>query len=236
MPKKTVVIGELQFSSKGEAKIYFSNILNKYPLGTQLSDSNFDDLMSLLLYHPKADEKVGSGVKSIKIDKGFYASNRCFHIIRTDDSVENFSIIKCIDGDHFPFHKFCIACRRVIEVDLRAIKIKHFEEHSDSEGRVKCPITNEKIKFDEAHVDHREPLTFSVIAHFFIKANNIALSEIEYITQGKYGNEFGDNDLTEKFRVWHHENAKLRVVKSKTNLAKSYLGRIANTKADKTLI
>jgi hypothetical protein len=40
MPKKPVVIGELQFSSKGEAKIYFSDILNKYPLGTQLSDSN----------------------------------------------------------------------------------------------------------------------------------------------------------------------------------------------------
>lgn len=235
MPKKPVVIGELQFSSKGAAKEYFSDILNKYPLGKELSDSDFDDIISLLLCHPKADEKVGSGVKSIKIDQGFYSSNRCFHIIRTDNSVEDFSIAKCIDGDHSLFHKFCIACRRAVDAELRAIKGKHFEEHSDSEGRVICPATKERIKFDEAHVDHREPFTFSAIAHFFIKANNIALCEIEYLTEGKYGNEFKDNELTEKFRAWHRENAKLRVVKGRTNLAKSHLGRVANTKADKTL-
>jgi hypothetical protein len=71
MPKKPVLVGELQFSSKGEARTYFSEILNKHPVGSGLSDSDFDDVMSLLLCHPKAGEKIGSGVKSIKLIRGF---------------------------------------------------------------------------------------------------------------------------------------------------------------------
>jgi hypothetical protein len=63
MPKKPVLVGELQFSSKGEARTYFSEILNKHPVGSGLSDSDFDDVMSLLLCHPKAGEKIGSGVE-----------------------------------------------------------------------------------------------------------------------------------------------------------------------------
>jgi hypothetical protein len=235
MPKKPVFVGELQFSSKGEARTYFSEILNKHPVGSGLSDSDFDDVMSLLMCHPKAAEKIGSGVKSIKINQGFYSANRCFHVVRTDGSVEDFSIGKCINGDHSAFHKFCIACRRAVESELRAMKGKYFEENGDSEHKVVCPITKEKIKFHEAHVDHREPFTFSSIVHFFIKANTININEVEYLTEGKYGNEFKDNFLTEKFRTWHRENAKLRVVKGKTNLSKSYLGRVTNTKADKTL-
>lgn len=39
MPRKPVVIGELRFNSKGEAKAYFSKILDKYSLGTELSSS-----------------------------------------------------------------------------------------------------------------------------------------------------------------------------------------------------
>lgn len=235
MPKKPVALGELQFSSKGEAKTYFSEILNNHPVGTALSDDDFDDVMSLLLCHPKADDKIGSGVKSIKIDQGFYSSNRCFYVVRTDGSVEDFSISKCIDGDHSPFHKFCVACRRAVETDLRSMKGKYFEENGDSKGRVVCPVTKEKIKFEEAHVDHREPLTFSSIVHFFIKASKTNLDKVEYLTEGKYGNEFKDNVLAEKFRTWHCENAKLRVVKGKTNLSKSHLGRITSTKADQTL-
>ncbi len=54
MPKKPVVLGELKFDSKKEAKEHFSNILNKHPLKTKLSNGEFDDVMSLLLCHPKA--------------------------------------------------------------------------------------------------------------------------------------------------------------------------------------
>ncbi len=117
MPKKFVALGELFFSTKREANDYFTKILNKSPLGKDLNGDEFDDVMALLLCHPRAEEKVGTGVKSIKIDRGLYSSNRCFHIVRDDNSIENFSINKCINGDRSSFHKFCIACRKVVEAD-----------------------------------------------------------------------------------------------------------------------
>jgi len=234
MPKKPVTIGELQFDSRLEAKTYFTEILNKYPLSTELIDHEFDDVMSLLLCHPRADEKLGSGVKSIKINRGLYSSNRCFHILRTDGSIEDFSIGKCINGDHSPFHKFCIASRKAVEVDLRNFKLEYFKENGNND-KVVCSATKEKINFDESHVDHREPLTFSAIVHFFVKANNIDLSSVEYLNEGTYGNQFKEDKIAEKFRIWHRDTAKLRVVKARMNLAKSYLGRIASTKADRTL-
>ena len=235
MPKKPVVIGELLFSTKKEAKSYFTEILNKYPLATAIHGKEFDDVMSLLLCHPRTSEKIGAGVKSIKVDQGFNSSNRCFHVVRVDDSAENFSIGKCIDGDHSPFYKFCVACRKTVETELRAEKAKHFEEEGDKESKVVCPITKEKITFEESHIDHREPFTFSAIVHFFIKANAIDLNSVEYVTECKYGNEFKNHEIAEKFRDWHRENAKLRIVKGKANLAKSYLGHVSNTKADRTL-
>ncbi len=235
MPKKPVLLGELKFGSKQEAKKHFSDILNRHPLGTKLSNSEFDDVMSLLLCHPKADEKIGSGVKSLKIDQGYNSSNRCFHIIRKDESIENFGIGKCIDGDHSPFYKFCIACRKTVESDLLEVKKKYFKENSDSEHKVICSLTKEKIEFNESHIDHREPFTFSSIVHFFIQANNINLNQIEYITQNNYGNEFKDNQLSQDFKSWHKKNAKIRIVKGEANLAKSHLGRIADTKADQNL-
>mgnify|MGYP001794339373 CR=1 FL=1 len=235
MPKKSVVIGELFFSTKKEAKSYFTEILNKYPLATAIHGKEFDDVMALLLCHPRANEKIGSGVKFIKVDQGFNSSNRCFHVVRVNDSTEDFSIGKCIDGDHSPFYKFCIACRKSVETELRAKKLKYFEEEGDKESKVVCPITKEKITFEESHIDHREPFTFSAIVHFFIKANGIDLNSVEYVTEYKYGNEFKNHEIAEKFRGWHRENATLRIVKGKANLAKSYLGRVSNTKADRML-
>lgn len=235
MPKKPVVVGELYFNTKSEAKAHFSKILNKYPLDTELISSDFEAVMSLLLCHPRVDKKLGYGVKLIKIAQGYSSKNRCFHIIRIDDSIEDFSIGKCIDGDHSAFHKFCIAARRAVEIDIRPFKKEYFEEHGNSEGKIKCPITKEEITFDEAHVDHKEPSTFSSIVHSFIKENNFDLGSVEYMTEGKYGNEFKNNELTEKFRNWHRKTAKIRIIKDKANLAKSYLGRIPNNKADNTL-
>ncbi len=148
--------------------------------------------------------------------------------------MENFSIGKCINGDHSPFYKFCIACRKSVESDLSEMKKQYFQEKSDSEYKVICPLTKEKIEFNESHIDHREPFTFASIVHFFIQARNIDLNQIKYITQNNYGNEFEDNQLSQDFQSWHKKNAKIRIVNGKANLAKSHLGRIADTKADQS--
>jgi len=236
VPRKPVTLGEYEFLSKKEAKELFSSILNDCELGETLEGKNFDYVMALLLNHPRASKKIGSGVKSIKVDQGHYSSNRCFHIVRNNGTTEDFSIGKCIDGDHSPFYKFCIACRRSVENEVRAYKTYFFKKNGDTEGKVRCQISGQKISFEEAHVDHREPLTFSTIVHFFVEANRIDLGSTTYTTEGKYGNEFSDDSLSNRFKNWHKRNAKLRIVNSRNNLQKSHLGRVKSTKADGVLL
>ena len=110
------------FPSKQEAKTHYSNILNKYPLEATLPGIDFDYVMALLLNHPRANEKIGAGVKEIKISTGYNSNNRCFHVVRTDNSIEDFSIRKCIDGEDTEFHKFCIAARKATEPHVNAYK------------------------------------------------------------------------------------------------------------------
>ncbi|MBA4391745.1 MAG: hypothetical protein C0399_12530 [Syntrophus sp. (in: bacteria)] len=230
-----VTLGEFSFPTKKEAKELYSNILNRIDLGQHLEGEDFDYVMALLLNHPYAEDKIGVGVEAIKVDTGLHSANRCFHVVRTDGSIEDFSIGKCIDGDHSDFHKFCIACRKAVENDIRAYKRKYFADNADSNEMIRCQSGGQRVSYDDSHVDHREPFTFSSIVHFFCKAKGLDTGAIKYKTEGKYGNEFADSSLTESFRDWHKENAKLRVVHSKTNLSKGHLGRVKSTKADGTI-
>lgn len=232
MPSKPVRLGEFHFSSKKEANQFYSEILNRVTLDEPLTDTDFDYVMALLLNHPQAEEKIGIGVKALKVASGAYAGSRCFHIVRADESVENFSIGKCINGEHSDFYKLCIACRRAVENDVRGYKRKFFEENADCNGCVKCPRTGILVTYQQAHVDHREPFTFSALVHFFSKAKNLDISTLSYETSGRYGNEFQNIALSESFRLWHKENAKLRIIHGASNLKKGYLGRVTSTKAD----
>ncbi len=230
-----LILGDYKFKSKKEAKELYRDILNSTEIDIPLTEENFAYVMSLLLNHPNATDKIGDGVKSLIISNGKFKGNRCFHIIRNDETIEDFSIGKCIDGEHSDFHKFSIAARNSIDEDMLNYKIKYFDENQDENKKIKCQITGNKVSKDEIHLDHREPLTFSSIVHFFIKANRLDLKTIEYTTEGKYGNEFTDIELIENFKEWHKDSAKLRIVSKYHNLAKGYLGRIASTKADGTL-
>jgi len=227
-----VTLGEYKFASKKEAKGFFSVILNGCEIGEDLESENFDYVMALLLNHPRSTKKIGNGVKSIRVGRGYNSFNRCFHVVRNDESVEDFSVGKCIDGDHSPFHRFCVACRRSVEEDIRDYKVNYFRQNRDGAGKVKCQNSGQKISFEQAHVDHREPFTLAAIAHFFIQAKSLDLDSIEYQTEGKYGDEFADDSLSSEFRAWHKNNAKLRIVNGPSNLRKSYLGRVKSTKAD----
>lgn len=235
MSRKPIEIGDNTFKSKTDAKTFYSDILNRYDIGEKLSGEDFDDVAALLLQHPNCTIKIGCGIKQIKVDKTRYAANKCFHIIRTDDSVEDFSIAKCIDGNNSDIQKFRSACRSVVYDDLRNFKIDYFHKNA-IDGKVKCDKSGTRIGFEESHVDHREPLTFSAIVHFYVQAKNINYSNISYKDTQTYGPEFNDEELIKDFKSWHNHNAKIRIISKKTNLGKGHLGRIKPTKADKSLI
>ena len=177
--KKWVQIGRLNFKYKKEALAHFKKILNSYGFKESLSEEDFNDVLNLLKIHPNAKEKIGVGIKKIKVDETRYKT-KCFNVIRVDSSCEIFSYIKCINGSLPPLTKFSKACRDTISDDLRSVKLSFFKGNS-KKGRVKCQETGEMSLWVELNIDHRQPNTFSVIVDRFIELHRIDLSSVEYI-------------------------------------------------------
>ncbi|XWS48985.1 hypothetical protein CRYUN_Cryun13aG0124700 [Craigia yunnanensis] len=75
------------------------NILHKYPIDHRLSGADWNTLMMALYFHPRRDEKIGSGAQEIKV--GYHPEHtnaRCFSLVRTDGTIVDFSYHKCVIG------------------------------------------------------------------------------------------------------------------------------------------
>jgi len=238
MPKQPIKLNsKFKFKSKSAANTYYADILKKSRLRTPLKDKNFSAVKALLLNHPDSDEKIGTGIDTLYADADTYGY-RCFHVKRTDGSVENFSIKRSLFGKPSAFEKFSRVARRTVEQEIYDKKIELFEKNQNYNKEIQCPDTQEWISLNEAHVDHRIP-SFSVICKTFIANKEIEddkfLSEIEYDSEGTYGDKFKDKILADNFSLYHRKTAVLRIIKDKENLRKAYLGRVTPTKADFTL-
>ena len=227
---KIINIGDLSFSTQKEAVEFFRKILNKYKPKEVLNNNDFEFVFNLLKRHPKSKEKIGGGVEEITIDI-FKYNKRCFFVKRFNENKERFSYLKCIKGKEKPFARFCSACRKEIQADLKKVKDDYFKIHS-KKGKVKCQETNEETAYIDLHVDHRQPNTFSVIADRFIELKTIEIDKIKYDRAEDYGHIFSDRKLAEEFRNYHKEKAKLRLVKKSLNLGRSFQARIHKQKKD----
>ncbi|MCF6219298.1 MAG: DCL family protein [Gammaproteobacteria bacterium] len=228
--KKIICIGKHRFNYKKDALLHFKNTLNSYDYGEVLRGDDLEDVTSLLEQHEKLEEKIGLGIKDIKVDAVRYKT-KCFHIIRVDSSTVVFSYTKCINGASSSTAKFSKACRELIGSDLREVKLSYFKGRS-KKGRVKCQETGELCLWEELNVDHRQPNTFSVIVDRFIEVNNIDLSAIEYIEAIDSVYEFKNADISDAFKKYHKEKANLRIVKKDRNLGRSHQARIKRQKKD----
>jgi hypothetical protein len=230
--KKTVEVGKHRWEYQKDALKYYRDILNSYDTGDVVIDEDFNEIYDLLKNHPNAEQRIGAGVASIIVDATDYGG-KCFHIIREDETKENFSYSKAVKGEASFFTNFCMACRKAIEQDMINVKIEYFV---DKKGFIKetskCQETGIKITMETAHVDHRQPNTFSVIVDRFIELNSIDIEKVQYCAESQYGKVFVDKNLSEKFRDYHKNIAKLRVVIKDNNLRRAYLARVQKQKKD----
>jgi hypothetical protein len=228
--KKLILIGDISFSTKKEALAYFKSILNSYVYGESLREPDFLDVLALLRLHPRAEEKIGVGVREICVEEVRYKT-KCFRIVRTDSSSDVFSYTKCINGRHSPIARFRRTCRDVVQEDLRGVKDAFFKAHS-KKGKVKCQETGEWCSWEELNVDHRQPNTFSVIVDRFIELKGIDVEAVTYSEVMDAVYEFDDESLCKAFREYHRSKANLRLVKRVNNLGRSHLGRLGRQGKD----
>lgn len=228
--KKSIIIGDKIFTTKKDAHDHFKRILNSYAYGESLSEVDLLDVLALLHFHPRAEEKIGVGVCEIRVEKIRYKT-KCFCIVRSDSSSDVFSYIKCINGEYSPTAKFRRTCRDLVREDLRGVKQTYFMAHS-KKGSIQCQETGEWCSWEELNVDHRQPNTFSVIVDRFIEVNGIDVDAVNYSEVMDAVYEFEDESLRKAFREYHRSKANLRLVKKKRNLGRAHLARLGRQAKD----
>lgn len=96
MAKKPITLGHLHFSKKGDALLFYKNILNQYSPGDRVSDEDAEALSLALANHPDAADKIGSGIDFFSVDSADFGT-QCFFVHRSDGTKVRFSYKSCLD-------------------------------------------------------------------------------------------------------------------------------------------
>jgi hypothetical protein len=225
---KPVELATRSFERQGDATVFFKELLNRYRPGDRVSDEDGFDVASLLERHTEYSAKVGCGVHHFEVVLTEHGT-QCFRIVRTDGTGTDFSYPNCI-SQRAPSRKQEVsqAFRRAVRFDLYKARDVFFATHSDGDGLVACAVTDERIGRDQAHMDHRPPMTFEVIVTTFLAGRGLSLDDVP-LTVGQDNQvspEVTDDPLREAFRSYHASVARLDFVKSTINLAQSSRHRL----------
>jgi hypothetical protein len=100
--KRPVELDTRRFEKAGDATAFFRAMLNRYEIGSRVSEEDALDLAALLKLHSEYAEKVGAGISHFEVrrppEEGFQSlSKQCFWVVRMDGSVIDFSYKSCLE-------------------------------------------------------------------------------------------------------------------------------------------
>ena len=228
MAKKPVELATRIFDAQGAAEDFFKTMLNSYRLRQRVSDEDGLHLAALLERHTEYSMKVGCGVSHFEVVMTEHGT-RCFRIVRVDGTGTDFSYLHCI-SQRAPSRKQEVsqAFRRAVKFDLYKARDAFFKAHTGDDGLVACAATGKRIRHDQAHMDHRPPMTFEVIVTTFLAGKGMSLDDVP-LTSGRddqVSPEVTDEQLREEFQTYHIAVARLDFVQDTINLAQASRNRL----------
>lgn len=178
--------------------------------GVPLGAEDFRFLLGLLGRHRKAAAKIGCGVASFERAEE-YRGTRHFVVVRVDGTQTDFSFLACITPPSLA-QELRAACRSAVAADVAAFKVAAFAGAAPV-----CPVRGCALSWDAAHVDHESP-SFEDLAAAFLRGCDPppALADEE---DGATEVRFADTAVSARFRAYHLERAKLRIVSAGANLS-----------------
>lgn len=212
MSSKHIRIGDHVFASKKLATEHIRAVLYSYQPGQTVSDEHAVFLADLLDHHPNRAAKIGVGVASFQVQRNVGSVG--FWLTRTDGSRTDFSYISCLTPP-----SPVVEAKAGFRHEIRE-QIQEFRRRSFADGRsVRCPVTNDLVTSDRAHVDH-DP-TFDRLLVDFLSARFIDVSavEVEPSRDGVTFTRLADRRLAEDWRAYHAHHARLRIVSIRANLS-----------------
>jgi hypothetical protein len=97
---RRIILATRSFEKAGDAKTFFTDMLNRYDIGAGVNSADAADLAALLERHDDRDEKIGQGIAGFEVNLPPtdvpQFSKRCFWVVRDDGSKIDFSIGHCL--------------------------------------------------------------------------------------------------------------------------------------------
>ncbi len=260
MGRYSIRVGEQEYASKASALEFYKRILDSYQVGDELSAQDARSVIELALRGVKPSinqpsctqdarsvielafrEWSAEDIEAYKIETGGrcmsvvvdyhpqFKSTKCFFLVEDSGDMRAFSYRLAVTGGLSADQVFSRTCREVVAARLREFKKQQF-----SRRPVRCAVTNAIVEWEQCQIDHKAPLTFSVIVRSFIVANSIDTAAVSYVDKSAKP-RFASVALAAKFDDFHRNMAVLRIVSTSQNASTSSAGRIKPTKKDQTL-
>jgi|JFJP01.1.fsa_nt_gi hypothetical protein len=211
-------VADKEFSTKSALEKYIQGILHHYQDKQNLSDNDLTFMLEVLKFHPDYELKRGIGIKVICVKQNTVYHNKCFWLIRLDNSETDFSYKECLKPTSHE-QKFRNACRVAIEPYTQVFK-QQFFDNSKMEIRL-CPYIQEKLEPRNSHVNHKSPNTFKKLMDDFILLNNLDIHKVKIISASSdqnYQDRFVDKNLEKSWINYHNSHAILEVISKEANL------------------
>lgn len=216
-----MTLGPKTFATKKDATAEIRRILWKYEPLQRLDDEDFEVVRALLNRHPWAETKIGAGVVAIRVNHwGTGRYMRCFETIRRDNTVMDFSYLKCLAAHPDAVHRDDVrrAFRRMIQVQIDAFR-DALPEMSE------CAITGVPLHRSEGDIVHKDP-PFERLVHDWVELMGLTYAQINNElfdhsdTPGVDETHFKDSRYLVSWCGYHQEHAILQHITHFQNMSK----------------
>ena len=215
-----LVIGGESFPCAAAAERRIRDILSRYARAASMERIGGADrafVEGLIARHRRADRIIDCGIAHVCVQRVPFAEHlRRFVVIRRDGSWRDFSWRKCLHPTD-ALDDVRRICRRLVADQVCAFARQFWREHPHG---ARCPILGESMAPKDAHVDHAPP-SFAELVQTWLAEERLEPDDIEIVYRADYGgrSEFADPLLAERWRAFHREHARLRVVSAQANLS-----------------
>ncbi|PAA31755.1 hypothetical protein CJU73_01615 [Pseudomonas fragi] len=212
---KPIIFGIYQFRTKKSAIEEARRRINQYEAGSRISPDDEHFFASLFTLHSEYEEKKGTGIDHIKVERDFN-KNRCLYINRADDTSIDCSWMHCIQ----PASQKTVvsmAFRRAVKEKVIVFKVEQLKKDSI------CPALGVRLTYENSHVSYNYPQFESLLSDF-LEQEEVSFDSVRLINP-----EVSDLDqrgiiasieLVNSWRTYHQDNAELQLLSAEANLRK----------------
>lgn len=191
--------------------------IRSYKHAGKIPAEDEDFFKELFKIHPDYDSKRGVGIASIEYGYDPYFGSRCLVLIRVDGTEQTISWLTCFKRPT-PKHKVQIAFRALVAGDITALRARTVFSN------VSCPLTGEKLGFNNSRVVYIEDLSFNELISEFLWFMDLEYRKVDVrVPRESKTGEFivTDKVLAAKWRKYHEEMAVTTLIYDDSNLVQN---------------